>query len=1095
MSKKGVSKISGNPSPKVGEAVTYTVTDWYPSTPQNQRNPANVTWELFKKRSNGRFTSTNIKKTGLGNFTFGEVAQKHTYRLEAYLFEPEGRGASTIEINPQPAAVPKIEKVELQYVDDSPGTVFSFTEKMRARAQCVNLNGEKLKFTLWEDDVTGEGHDAKNLLIETKEATVDRSGVATAEFILTRALMQKAMQGETDPKQLEFYVTVEYFSHKKHATDNVNVNNPLHTSAPTPQPRPQQPTNNAPTPPESTPETPSNNTQPRAENSPAAEKPASQMEERGVAGQNPNPSEGELHDYQEAQGTIEAEQPSTPQANEGKTVSIVEDSSVEELLDAYFAKKEYTKQTGEAAGTLEYQFGSNGNKTATDAEKEKIAKIILGKPAVKALADKKEYTTLEAIKQALSKEVYNKDEKISFQTFKLGAELKKITSAPLDTKLYLVAKTAGSGLSDKQATIIIKEKDGLIKGSAGVVLPILEISEEQMDQATPTTGEVPGTEKSEFTGKIENGMVKIPVHLRPKSDDELKQWKEKVSRGKEDGEYTYKFGGENKVTDENSKKRVAEAILKNAKNGNTNNEKITDGKTAYIDDIEKALEIKTYQKDQTIKFKLYKKEKELLYLQAKAQGEKQHDKEFLKADGAYFEVGSKCPRCEAEITLKDIENSFDVYSNQKDFRQKIVDSLNKFIKQRKNEGKDLHLNTCLRKAHFFAQVGVETLGIHGDWIIEGKINHSVESAKSAFGDRARTLERNGLLSTYCLDRPQTRLYNYLYALGNGYDNGNGNEASGDGWKFRGRGLKQITGRGNYKMISEVIKEIFPVEYNALPQANAGEEKLVSHPEKVEEIDYAVITAIAYWEKHKIWELADTITSKTSSDNDFKKIRQKVVGESGFKWKAAKDYFKKTYDAFRVGECQQDESSEACTPDSSQCFNYADVWENPEISSDNGGKNNNRYGSTRGHKGIDILSGSTYKDVHSIMCGTVEKIVTSFKTNQYGSLKLGNVVNVKSKDKNGNTVYILYCHLDEVYVTEGQKVKHGEKIALSGSTGNASDGSLPNGVPGRGIKKENWHVHIEACANGAGLVTFFGKDRLQPEDYMKTKFDTNGNAIK
>lgn len=41
----------------------------------------------------------------------------------------------------------------------------------------------------------------------------------------------------------------------------------------------------------------------------------------------------------------------------------------------------------------------------------------------------------------------------------------------------------------------------------------------------------------------------------------------------------------------------------------------------------------------------------------------------------------------------------------------------------------------------------------------------------------------------------------------------------------------------------------------------------------------------------------------------------------------------------------------------------------------------------------------------------------------------------------------------------------------------------------------YKVHIEACANGADLVTFFGKDRLQPEDYMKTKFDTNGNAIK
>ncbi|WP_435525932.1 hypothetical protein [Chryseobacterium indoltheticum] len=201
------------------------------------------------------------------------------------------------------------------------------------------MNGKKLKFTLWEDDAAGGGHNSKNLLIETKEATVDRTGVATAEFMLTRALMQKAMQGETDPQQLEFYVTVEYFSHKKHATDNVNVDNPLHTPAPTPQPRPQQPTNNPAPSTQSTPENPSNNTQPRTENSPAAEKPASQMEERGVAGQNANPSEGELHDYQEAKGTIEAAQPPTPQANEGKTVSIVQDSSVEELLDAYFAKK------------------------------------------------------------------------------------------------------------------------------------------------------------------------------------------------------------------------------------------------------------------------------------------------------------------------------------------------------------------------------------------------------------------------------------------------------------------------------------------------------------------------------------------------------------------------------------------------------------------------------------------------------------------------------------------------------------------------------------------------------------------------------------
>lgn len=51
MSKRGVSRISGNASPKVGESVTYTITDWYPATQQSQRNPARVTWELFEENT------------------------------------------------------------------------------------------------------------------------------------------------------------------------------------------------------------------------------------------------------------------------------------------------------------------------------------------------------------------------------------------------------------------------------------------------------------------------------------------------------------------------------------------------------------------------------------------------------------------------------------------------------------------------------------------------------------------------------------------------------------------------------------------------------------------------------------------------------------------------------------------------------------------------------------------------------------------------------------------------------------------------------------------------------------------------------------
>ncbi|WP_330745554.1 peptidoglycan DD-metalloendopeptidase family protein [Chryseobacterium sp. CP-77] len=208
--------------------------------------------------------------------------------------------------------------------------------------------------------------------------------------------------------------------------------------------------------------------------------------------------------------------------------------------------------------------------------------------------------------------------------------------------------------------------------------------------------------------------------------------------------------------------------------------------------------------------------------------------------------------------------------------------------------------------------------------------------------------------------------------------------------------------------------------------------------------------------------------------------------------------------FGYGCCESNDNKEPqskneCPEDCSQCFHYADVWENPEISSDNGGKNNNRFGynSARGHKGIDILSGPTYKDVHSLMCGEVTAIVNTFKTNEYRYKSLGNTLMIKSKDKDGKTVFILYCHLNKIYVKKGEKVKHGQKIAQSGSTGNASSSEFLNGVKGSGINKKYWHCHIEAATKGDGYLNFrdLGSYRVKAEDYMKTKFDKNGNPIK
>jgi GH24 family phage-related lysozyme (muramidase) len=307
MSKKGVSAVSGNTSPLVGEKHSYHIAGWYPDTPVTEKDPSKVTWELFIKRSNGKFTTTNIKKKGTGDFTFGEKALGHTFRLEAYLYKPEGGG---LIITPRRDKIPRISKVELFYVDDSRGDTFSFMEKLRARAYTVNLFDEEVVFTLWEDDAKGGGHHKSNTPIATQKTKVDHKGIAVTEFLLSKALMQKAMQGEADPKQLEFYVTVEYYKNKKHATDNVEVNNPFPQ---TPKPK-------------------TSSSLAKAKGSPAEQKPKSKKEEKGIM-ESIADQFLELWDWEESKGTIKKEQPPTRQKPEGRSPAVVSEIKQEKKED------------------------------------------------------------------------------------------------------------------------------------------------------------------------------------------------------------------------------------------------------------------------------------------------------------------------------------------------------------------------------------------------------------------------------------------------------------------------------------------------------------------------------------------------------------------------------------------------------------------------------------------------------------------------------------------------------------------------------------------------------------------------------------------
>jgi predicted chitinase len=747
-----------------------------------------------------------------------------------------------------------------------------------------------------------------------------------------------------------------------------------------------------------------------------------------------------------------------------------EEIKIEGILSAYFAKEEFTKETTEVDGQHVYTFASKNEKI----DKDKIAGIIKKKVDVQVKANKK-YAKLDDIKNALSEESYEEGTTITFNLYKLGAEYKKINSAPLEEEVYVVAKTFL--LDGKEVSITIKEKEAIIV-DADADFQVTEAKEN-------------GVELTTLKATVENGIAKVRVKLRPKADEDLKKWKEKLLKGKKDGTYSYKFKNPTTITETN-KKSLASAIATNAKQGKYDNPKIADGKTAFADDVEKELATKTYISGDTISFDTYKTQPENLWLKAECQGDtKIHEGEFLKRDGEYFVIGKgKCPRC-GVLTLDELDLIFSSATKAK--KEELMNAFNL-------ANSKFGLNTCQQKAHFFAQVREEVgtsinvkdgegMNYHVQGLADVPfLNFCKDRIAGVPNDLAFRYGRiddnniNVLKRRYNKPNLTNQSANLEMIANVGYAGRNGNSntiSDGDGWTYRGRGIIQITGKEKYIAINNRINSDYPA-YGITIDVN-----------NINNLNEGTVASMAYWEEYGCQEKAKKGILRPNL-NAIVDIINSGTPTRDARW----GHLQNMINIFKVNDCQKDTVSEACTPDCSQCFNYSDVWENPEISSDNGGKNSNRYnhGSVRGHKGVDILSGPTYKDVHSLMCGTVEAIVDTFITNKYGSDKLGNVVNVKSKDKDGNVVYILYCHLDKVDVIVGQPVSHGQKIALSGSTGNASDGSMPNGSPGHGISKNNWHVHIEACSNGAELVTFYGKDRLQPEDYMKTKFDSDGNAI-
>lgn len=108
------------------------------------------------------------------------------------------------------------------------------------------------------------------------------------------------------------------------------------------------------------------------------------------------------------------------------------------------------------------------------------------------------------------------------------------------------------------------------------------------------------------------------------------------------------------------------------------------------------------------------------------------------------------------------------------------------------------INSPVQQAHFIAQIGYESGGFQK---LSESFNYSVEGLR-IFGSRLTTQQREQLGrkpgQAPLTQSQQALIANLVYAgrFGNNY--------AGDGWKFRGRGLKQITFFDNYKACGKAL---------------------------------------------------------------------------------------------------------------------------------------------------------------------------------------------------------------------------------------------------------------------------------------------------
>jgi len=170
------------------------------------------------------------------------------------------------------------------------------------------------------------------------------------------------------------------------------------------------------------------------------------------------------------------------------------------------------------------------------------------------------------------------------------------------------------------------------------------------------------------------------------------------------------------------------------------------------------------------------------------------------------------------------------------------------------------INTPLRLAHFLAQCGHESGGFRAT---QENLNYSAQGLNGIFKKYFPTAA-----SAAAYARQPAKIAAKVYAN----RMGNGSEASGEGYKFRGRGYIQLTGKENYTAFGKSIGE-----------------DILSNPDVVSS-KYALLSAAWFFSKNGLHKIADSGASDAVVTQITKRVNGGTIGLPD-RIKHFKEYYK------------------------------------------------------------------------------------------------------------------------------------------------------------------------------------------------------------